>query len=103
VDGDIEDLLDGLIFRSIDTPNRLFDLMVAGRNGTDYTLFLRKNEMLCFSLTFEKGDETTSCFLKVKEKAVLGTEPQDDLLRSTSWTSISLHLRELTPLLGGVL
>jgi hypothetical protein len=59
--------------------------------------------VLCFLLTFGKGGEKTSCFLSVKEKAVWDTEPQDDLLRSTSWTSISLHLRELTPLLGGVL
>ncbi len=44
MDGDIEDLLDGLILRSIDTPYRLFDLMVAAGNGTDYTRFELKNE-----------------------------------------------------------
>lgn len=77
--------------------------MVAGCNGTDYTLFLRKNEVLCFSLTLGKGGEKASCFLSVKEKAVWDTEPQDDLLRSTSWTLISLHPRVSIPLLGGVL
>ncbi len=77
--------------------------MVAGYNGTDYTLFLRKNEVLSFSLTFGEGGETLSYFLSVKEKAVWGTEPRDDLLRSTSWILISLHPRVSIPLLGGTL
>jgi len=40
----MEDLLDIWIFRSIDTPGRLFNLMVAASNGTDYTLIQWKNE-----------------------------------------------------------